>query len=468
MKPLRDVLLRYDMALLEAIAASREVVLAESDRLDAADALCAALTEPSSLAYALARLGHPARQALRSLMAVGGRQRAALWERRWGELRPFGPGRLRREAPWRQPTNVTERLWYLGLISRAFDKEGDGTREYVFIPDELQPAVVQWLGNQGAAGVESLGPGSAAPPAMAVSAGRGFAEAALAALTYTFNARVRVSAGGRLHREDLAAWREYVGRRAGWAEADEPFALLHLLLRDGGLLGPEAGRLRPQLAAARPWLETPVDEALAVLQRAWLETLRWNDLWRVSTLRCERTGWMNDPRQARQAVCALLGQATAGAWYAVHDLVDALQGENPDFQRPDGDYDSWFIRDAGSGQYLRGFESWPLVEGALVRYLLTGPLHWLGVVDLDGESQRFSLSPVGTALLSGDARPAVGPPEPARWAEPLLLELPPESSLLDRFQLARLAEWQESEPPRRYRLTASSVGRGLRQRLQVE
>ena len=35
-----------------------------------------------------------------------------------------------------------------------------------------------------------------------------------------------------------------------------------------------------------------------------------------------------------------------------------------------------------SGEYLRGFEHWDEVDGRLIRYIITGPLHWLGVLDL--------------------------------------------------------------------------------------
>src|SRR5579859_5992190 len=42
-------------------------------------------------------------------------------------------------------------------------------------------------------------------------------------------------------------------------------------------------------------------------------------------------------------------------------VYSAVKEEEPDFQRPAGNYDSWYIRDAQSGEYLRGFESWDRV-----------------------------------------------------------------------------------------------------------
>ena len=40
--------------------------------------------------------------------------------------------------------------------------------------------------------------------------------------------------------------------------------------------------------------------------------------------------------------------------------------------------------DVESGQYLSGFESWDLVEGRLLRFLIEGPLFWLGAIACNG------------------------------------------------------------------------------------
>src|SRR5206468_4147926 len=57
----------------------------------------------------------------------------------YGEIRPFGPAALARDKPWLAPINVTERLWYLGFIQRAFDMASDVRGEIFYIPDEILP-----------------------------------------------------------------------------------------------------------------------------------------------------------------------------------------------------------------------------------------------------------------------------------------------------------------------------------------
>jgi hypothetical protein len=54
----------------------------------------------------------------------------------------------------------------------------------------------------------------------------------------------------------------------------------------------------------------------------------------------------------------------------------------PDFQRPAGNFDVWLVRRASDGESLRGFAHWDVVDGALIRHLISGPLFWLGQVEL--------------------------------------------------------------------------------------
>ena len=63
-------------------------------------------------------------------------------------------------------------------------------------------------------------------------------------------------------------------------------------------------------------------------------------------------------------------------------MIDEIKSTEPDFQRPGGDSESGYIRSEREDVYLNGFESWDQVDGALLRFMLTGPLHWLGLAEL--------------------------------------------------------------------------------------
>jgi len=133
--------------------------------------------------------------------------------------------------------------------------------------------------------------------------------------------------------------------------------------------------------------------------------------------------------------------------------------------------------------YLSGFESWEAVEGALIRYLVTGPLAWLGLTDLGTNLAHLSsfVSPLASCFLLPSAfrlTPAgaafLGLAEPPPEAEPTPLTLRSDFTLLvpparryERFQLARVADRVGGEGNFVYRLTPASLGRARRQGIPV-
>jgi hypothetical protein len=144
------------------------------------------------------------------------------------------------------------------------------------------------------------------------------------------------------------------------------------------------------------------------------------------------------------------------------DFIAALHSHAPDFQRPDGNYDAWYVRDE-AGIHLRGFERWREVEGRLLRYLWQGPLFWLGVATLEADGGHWQLTPDGAAWLAEDdqAAPPTAPPPPPGLVvgEDFRLHLPSGARLADRFRVARFGEWEATWlGGYRYRLSR----RGLR------
>ena len=117
----------------------------------------------------------------------------------------------------------------------------------------------------------------------------------------------------------------------------------------------------------------------------------FNDLRLVPGLEFEGE-WRNDPLQACYAVLEILTDVPRNTWWSLGAFIERIKEAEPDFQRPAGDYESWYIRRHESGEFLRGFESWDAIEGALIRFMITGPLHWLGIVDLvaSGENRPVS------------------------------------------------------------------------------
>ncbi len=477
MKSLLTSLNDHPLALLRGIAELRGLTLTSNVRAEAAAQLAAALAEPAATSDALAACSPAAQTAWRALLATDRRMKGPIFARVHGEIRPIGPGRLEREAVWQQPANAAEELWYRGLVFRAFADFGDGPLEYLYIPDDL-PAPPELSQPAGAARADT-------PPDLA-------ALSAPAQLRQTFNSLAVDLCAVLAALRDAPAALERTGElRTGEADRlriglllPDPtrFDLLLALARGRGWLAPERGRLVVNTQAATAWLRVTPWEQMTALFKAWRESVApppagsgsrpgeiiWNDLWHVPELRAEGS-WQNDPGLARRAVLGNLARLKPGVWYALSDLVGWLKTANPDFQRPDGDYTAWYLRDAATGRYLPGFESWDEVEGRLIRFLITGPLFWLGAVALSGDGdneEAFRISKLGAAWLSGTLPADL--PRPARLTvgEDFLITAPLLCPLLDRFRLLRFTDPEPNAPEgpvlgrsTRHRIHRSSLAR---------
>jgi hypothetical protein len=456
--------------MLRALARNRGATLTTNRQVEVADELAALLLDPLSVRTALAQLSSEGREALEALQAAGGRMRVPRFARRFGRVRPVGPGRLERESPWQEPASPAEELWYAGLIFRAFDQDEGGPGEFVFVPDDLRP-LLPWPQVEAVPFAVEIVPAPTSPAGDEIA----LVHDMFAYLVYLQNHDVRPYADGRLGQRDLAALRRRMG------DSDERrFAFLQHLARRLGFPDRQGEFLRLDAAPVKRWLTEVPDRQLAVLQETWRDDPTWNDLCRVPALTCDReTPWRNDPVATRRALLALLAHCPLEGWWSQSSFVAAVKESHPDFQRPDGDYTSWYIRDAASEDYLSGFESWDRVEGALVADLLAGPLSWLGMVNTVEEDAVCRLTGAGVRFLGLVPDETTEQPSPPIVIHPdLRVEVPPPASLYTRFQLERFADAldpessvarsQEEPGPLRYRLGAGSLGRALARGIQVE
>jgi hypothetical protein len=463
MHDLHRFLVDYEMAMLRALAQNRGVTLTTNRQAEAADQLAAAFLDPLSVRVALARLTPQARQALELLLAAGGHLRAPHFARRFGQIRPIGPGRLEREAPWQDPANPAEELWYAGLIFRAFFEDAGGPGDFVFIPDDLLPLLPQPQTAPPAFALETL-----PPPTHETRGGQPLVRDLFAYLVYLQNHTVRPYADGRLGQRDRAALRRRL------ADPDERrLAFLRHLSGRLGFVGRQGEFFKLQTAPVKRWLTASAARQLLAFQEAWRDDPTWNDLCHVPDLICDQdTDWhlRCDPLATRRALLALLARCPVEEWWSVASFISAVKEFHPDFQRPDGDYSSWYIRDAASGTYLSGFESWDRVEGALIADLLAGPLCWLGLVATAATDSGPSccLTEAGARFLGLVPGEPESPPSPPIVVHPdFHVGVPPPVSLYIRFQLERFADL-ESEEPCRYRLTVAGLGRALARGIQVD
>jgi hypothetical protein len=469
MRALHQCLLDTDLIRLRVIARFWDVELAANRRRDVAAELADAMTALEVVASAWEALPDGQRRALGALLAAGGMMPLRVFARDWGEIRTMGPGRMEREQPWREPASPAEGLWYRGLIYRTFDQGPDGAYEVVFVPPELLAYLPAPFASPPAT---TLAPTDA--PAVTRSAGDALLDDACTLLAYLQNEKLRPESDGGLpirHKALLAP-------RLRDPDPARLDLLSHLVQHLGWLRMTDAGHLRPDPGPVTAWLQFPADRQRQALVEAWRDDPAWNDLFHVPSLRPEDTGaWRNDPVLARKAILSHLESCAPFSWYRLDDFVSAVKQADPDFQRPGGDYTTWYICDATTGAYLSGFENWDEIEGALIRYLVTGPLAWLGMTDtaLAGTHTVFRLTATGAALLGLAEASAEPEPGPTVLVSDFTVRVPP-TRRYDRFQLARVADWVSSPPLEAteegksffvYRLTPASLTRARQQGIPV-
>ena len=442
MRPLRQFLIDTEPALLRVIASRWDISLDSGKPRDAAGAIAGWMSDPTHALTIVERLAPPEREALRALIANGGSMGASGFAQRFGSIRPIGPARLERDQPWRAPLSPAEGLWYLGLIYRAFERRPSGMQDVIVAPAELHP--LRSLLSAPELPADTLPP--VAAPDTSISAGATFADDLCTLLTHLLNPHDR-------------SWT----RQLRDPDPDRLAFLNHLAQR-ARLVRPDRRRLDP--TPALTWLGAPTLDQLRGLFTAWSDDPTWNDLHHIATLKPEATGsWSNDPLAARRAILDHLRAALPESWHTLDALTARVKRQSPDLAR--SDFDTWYVRDALTGEYLRGFGAWDKVEGALIRHLLSRPVFWMGIVDLGGDG--FRITPLGAVLLGlADASSRnVAEPAARYIVHSDATVSVPAPRRHDRFQLARIADFVSAGEVYTYRLTPASLARARSQKIDV-
>lgn len=442
----------YDLRYLQIVADLWGVEFNAAEFHQGLDKLVPVLLDPQLVEDVVKSLPIDTQEAVEDLLRNDGRMTWSLFIRRYGEVREMGPGRRDRARPYLDPVSPAEILWYRALLGRAFFDTPSGPEEFAYIPDDLLPLI----------------------STEHVSSSQTFGRAALSAERehplFVYD-RVLNDACTLL-----------AALRMGLPESEVPLlsypgssplttVTLKALLMAANLL--DEGDM-PQPEQTRQFLELSRGEALAQLTINWLNSGQFNELALLPELVLEGE-WANEPLPTRRTILNLLSTVPQESWWNIESFVTAVHQQQPDFQRPAGDYDSWFIRHTDSGEYLRGFEHWDQVEGQLLRFMIAGPLHWLGILDLGapGEGQpvrAFRFSKWSRALLQGetpDGLPIEDQKIQAR--SDARLNLSPLVPRTVRYQIARFSHWEGLKRGiYLYKITPASLERASQQGLRSE
>ncbi|MCU0512282.1 MAG: helicase-associated domain-containing protein [Anaerolineae bacterium] len=459
MQQLRTMLSDSDSGLLYAIAGTWGVSLQNLDAAESVARLTEAMLNSERATRQWDALSDAGRGALQVLIASGRKMPVAGFERLYGKIRKLGRAQIEREQPHKNAASIAELLFYRGFIGEAFEQTAAGMRPVIYIATDMAQALP--LHKTSYAHLKADPPPTpGGRPTPLTPLAEDEIDEVRHADTSIVDDLTTLLAYLRVH---TAAVEEGI-----FLPVDSEKILPHLLDQDpvrlafllgaglsAELIQVHEGRAYAGRAKLQAWLSAPRATQIKDLAEAWRGSSAYAELWHITGLYPE-PGWAHKPATGREAALRLLREYTpAGQWWSLDEFIDLVKVAEPDFQRPDGDYESWYIRN-DEGEYLRGFTSWDAVEGALLEFLLQGPLHWLGLADASADAVR--LNAYGRAFLGQAAWP-----NPAIKPEAVLIQ--PDGTLLasrkvptvDRFQLARFTTWQPSDTPYLYKLDAASL-----------
>jgi hypothetical protein len=225
------------------------------------------------------------------------------------------------------------------------------------------------------------------------------------------------------------------------------------------------GGKAPQIEPVRHFLKSPRKEALELLINSWKKSTTFNELCQVPGLVFEGN-WNNQPMVTREFLLHLLEAVPENKWWSLTTFIREIKEKYPDFQRPVGDYDSWFIKRESDRKYLRGFAHWDEVDGELIRYMITGPLFWLGQVDLATPATTDTIT--AFRIIKTQSRLSLAETAKLHVSSQGNIVAPRLFSRPARYLIARFCGWEgEKGDEYHYRVTTSSLKKAGEQGLKV-
>ncbi len=430
MPNLSQTLLRYDLGHLKIIADLWGLEITSRNMDSAVEELSTSLLDPVAVQDTIDMLPAEARAALVELVNSGGKMEWALFARTFGEIREMGAGKRDRETPYLKTTSPAEVLFYRGLLAKAFFESSQGTQEFAYIPDDLYPFIDAILMSSKQKD-EPLGR-AATPVEKTIE---------FPASDHILDDATTLLAALRVGKADFKA---------------DP--RLHDLLNTAKILK----KTTPQAEAVKSFLASSRADALDMLHKAWLDSQTFDELRLIPGILSEGE-WINSPRETRHILLNFLNALPQDKWWSLPAFLRDLKTKHPDFQRPAGDYDSWFIKRESDGQYLRGFAHWDQVDGAVVKAVIQ-MLHLLGRADLACPEENGTITSFRLTTFTGNTveQGKIGIASNGKITVPRLF---PRAV---RYQLARFCEWEDGKSDEyKYRLSARSLKHANEQGLKA-
>lgn len=452
MPDLRNSLSRMDFNQLKIVAEKWKLPFSAPDAREGVNQLVDHLLDLGVLEEILDTLTSPEKEALLWLDSLEGKEPWPHFTRRFGEVREMGAGRLDRERPDRDPISPAEGLWYRALVARGFFETDSGPLEFAYIPEDIRSMVMILLGPE-----NSSLPREFICRKAILRERKHLLTASDICLdhTCTLLSGLRMNLDPDVHLPSVSQNEVDFYRTL--------FSTMSLLADDG----------TPTPEKIRNFFDKPLKERFLLLWQSWRESDTHQDLSLTPDIQIEGILGLNSGR-VRELVISLLKNLDPKTWWSIESFISQVKENYPDFQRIGGEYDSWYIKSKSTGEYLRGFNHWDDVEGALLKYLLAGPMHWLGLLDLglieeDGQPASFRFSAYADNLINNQVPSLTG-----RNTEKVQIRSKGEIRMTTnvphktRYQVARFCDWHPVKAEAYlYAISPASLSRAEKQGLRV-
>lgn len=324
---------------------------------------------------------------IRLLISLGGQEEAERFEEAMGPFRVAGLEKILREKMWQSPVSVTEKLWYRGIIYRQ-DRMIDGdVKECYILPDDLLQRFSQLISSENGAEFKYKQPDVTVRPAIPSETRHVSPEE---------NKLIDVFCLAAALKRD-----EKPLIISGLEITDNYRRFLEMLLKDGGFF---TGSTDVDAEAIRSFLIHNRTAAQIQLAGVWRKASDYCELAETDELTVLQLPKFNY-QEPREKLIQIISSLEADTWWSLNGLINAVKNSFPLFLRNSFSDEQWRITDR-DGNDLNGMGAWYQLEGAYLRFLILGPLQWLGVVriayaDADGkEAAAFRISKSGMFLLT--------------------------------------------------------------------
>ncbi|NBU63508.1 MAG: hypothetical protein EBS29_03240 [Chloroflexia bacterium] len=199
----------------------------------------------------------------------------------------------------------------------------------------------------------------------------------------------------------------------------------------GGALKAQANIVVPTQLLLE-WLAMPAHMRQQELARAWLQAA-WSE-WELGP---KRRPPPLDVRLVRRTMLQAVLPHFPDEWCAIDDIIAQLRLSWPDVMRP--------LPLDGRWKLPAGWPAhWDEEEGQLMRYMLIGPLAWLGLVEWAGNGLYIRRTGLGAWHAGLAVMPASQPAQGAVLEPDWRVVVPDMSNMYVRFQLHRIADWHDA------------------------